>query len=30
VVALLANEVVKVVAACHERDILHGDIKVGP
>jgi len=29
VVALIGYEVVKVVAACHERDILHGDIKVG-
>ena len=28
VVALLAHEVVRVVSACHARDILHGDIKV--
>lgn len=28
VIALIAYETVKVVAACHERDIMHGDIKV--
>jgi serine/threonine protein kinase len=28
-VALIAYEVLKIVDACHEAHILHGDIKVG-